>query len=277
MTNIYWPVYKNLEAELLRLSYDIHIDDNQLNVYSLKISDLILRSSAEIESISKDLYKSNGGKKTDNIYYDEDAIKYLNGLWKLDQKVVLLSSINCFQSNRELKPFKKNERKTSNGKLTFSWNNAYQNLKHNRANSLQYGNLKYLFDILAALFVLNLYYKNEIINLNKDFGSANFPINLGSEVFAIKLHNYGYDGRGNYLKKPDYDECIYLTKFTDKSHEAYIRTANLMSVKHAELIKKKGYSSLEQITPNEWSQLSLEHTVSLKNAEYEAILNTNCL
>ena len=62
--NIYWPVYKNLEAELVHLSYNIHIDDNQLDVYSVKISDLILRASAEIESISKELYINNGGTKT---------------------------------------------------------------------------------------------------------------------------------------------------------------------------------------------------------------------
>jgi hypothetical protein len=75
-TNIYWPVYKNIESEFNNLMFNIHIDDNQLNVYSSKITDLILRSSAEIESLSKELYKLNGGTKSiEKIKYDDDAIK----------------------------------------------------------------------------------------------------------------------------------------------------------------------------------------------------------
>lgn len=62
--NIFWPVYKNLEAEFLKLMYYIHIDDSQLNVYSSKIAELLLRTVVEIESISKKLYSENGGTKT---------------------------------------------------------------------------------------------------------------------------------------------------------------------------------------------------------------------
>ena len=76
--NFYWPIFKNLENEFSKLMYDIHIDDEQLNVYSSKISDLILRSAIEIESISKELYYSNGGTECGNIRYDDVAIKYLN-------------------------------------------------------------------------------------------------------------------------------------------------------------------------------------------------------
>ena len=43
--NIYWPVFKNIESEFSKLTYDIHIDDDQLTVYSSKITDLILRSA----------------------------------------------------------------------------------------------------------------------------------------------------------------------------------------------------------------------------------------
>ena len=56
MINLYWPIYKNLEREFIELSNWIHIDDNQLSIYSVKISELLIRCSVEIESISKDLY-----------------------------------------------------------------------------------------------------------------------------------------------------------------------------------------------------------------------------
>ena len=148
--NFYWPIFKNLENEFSKLMYDIHIDDEQLNVYSSKISDLILRSAIEIESISKELYYSNGGTECGNIRYDDVAIKYLNDKWLLDKKVVFISSNTCFQTNKELFPFVKNEIKTGAKKetLTFSWNNSYQNIKHDRAKSLKFGSLKYLFDAI---------------------------------------------------------------------------------------------------------------------------------
>lgn len=69
MNNYYWAVYKNLERELSDLSNLIHIDDKQLNVYSIKIAELLLRTVVEIESISKTLYFQNGGEnQTIQIY-----------------------------------------------------------------------------------------------------------------------------------------------------------------------------------------------------------------
>ena len=56
--NLYWAVYENLEEEILSLADDIFFDDNQLGVYSLKIGNLIIRCSIEIESLSKELYSN---------------------------------------------------------------------------------------------------------------------------------------------------------------------------------------------------------------------------
>ena len=42
--NFYWTVYKNLEKELIELSNLIHIDDNQLDIYSIKIAELLLKA-----------------------------------------------------------------------------------------------------------------------------------------------------------------------------------------------------------------------------------------
>ena len=35
--NLYWSIYENLEAEVLRLADDIFFDDDQLDVYSVTI------------------------------------------------------------------------------------------------------------------------------------------------------------------------------------------------------------------------------------------------
>jgi hypothetical protein len=200
--------------------FDIHIDDNQLNVYSLNISDLILRAAVEIESISKDLYLENGGTKTGQIKYDEDAIKLLNQIFLLDKKVVIISSTNCFLLQRTIFPFVKNEKRTGTERQTFGWNNSYQNLKHDRGNSLRFASVKYLFDIMAALFLLNIYLKNEAFVLGRDSQSTTFPINLGSEIFSISLHKwFRYDGKGVYGRKENFDECVYITKMTDESRD----------------------------------------------------------
>jgi undecaprenyl diphosphate synthase len=46
--NLYWNVYKSLEKEFVALADVIHIDDKQLDIYSMKIADLLIRTSGEL-------------------------------------------------------------------------------------------------------------------------------------------------------------------------------------------------------------------------------------
>lgn len=295
MINIYYPIYINLESELLDLTYNIHIDDNQLGVYSSKISDLILRAAIEIESISKELYYSVVEKETNNIRFD-DAIKHLNKLWLLDKKKIIISSVSCFQTEKVLSPFIKDEPKT-NGKMTYSWNNSYQNLKHDRAKSIKYGNIKYLFDILGALYILNIYYKNQTFSLKQGYTDADLPYTLDSKLFSIKIHQWStYDDTANYVKKSDFDECIYLTKWTDESLENHIRGNQLMKEKKIELFLKHpkannpdkvdtskgtGDPIFEILGYDEYWKLNRialkEYDKVAKNINYEAIINKNSI
>lgn len=88
MTNLYWPVYKNLEREVIQLSNQIHFDDNQLSIYSVKIVELLIRCSVEIEAISKELFLTNGGVEPQdgNLYFDTDCIAYIENKWLLSKK-----------------------------------------------------------------------------------------------------------------------------------------------------------------------------------------------
>ena len=85
MLNLYWPVYKNLEREILELSNLVHCDDKQVSVYSVKISDLLIRCSVEIESISKELFFREGGKQPEGreLYFDTDCLQHLEDRWLL--------------------------------------------------------------------------------------------------------------------------------------------------------------------------------------------------
>ena len=296
MLNLYWPVFKNLEKEFNELTYYIHIDDKQIQTYSSKISDLILRSAVEIESISKELYLREGGDKTENVRYDSDALKFLNTKWKLDKKIVRISASNCFQSKVELQPFNKNAKK-KNGKSTYGWNNSYQYLKHSRAKNLNYGSINNLFEIMAALFLLNVYYKNEVFNLGTYINKNNFSHSLGSEFFSVKVHNNSSINQlGKYNKDDDFDECTYLIKYIKESKENLVRKLQEVTQQFKsqlpENLKYEKYRQSEEgvqlIANNELKKLLGEknHTQMIgkatlglplffENLKYEAILNQN--
>ena len=292
-SNYYWPVYKNIESEFNNLMFNIHIDDKQLDVYSSKISDLILRASTEIESLSKELYKINGGEKSGNIKYDENAITFLNNLWKLDAKKVIISSYNCFTTNKELSPFVKNEIRTGSTRLTYSWNNSYQNLKHDRANSFTFGSIKYLFDVTSALYLLNIYFKDESFDLKDNEKGSNFDFSLGSSIFSIKPHiNSEISLENNFKKNVDFDECVYLVKPTDTTREQVQEVLKKMNLDLFEITKKEVNLRILGIT----DQLKIDEIINkvisenigvagrmhgssfsnaFKNLRYEGVLNKN--
>ncbi|MDP3679880.1 MAG: hypothetical protein Q8R22_03485 [Flavobacterium sp.] len=299
-SNIYWSIYKNIEKEFNSLMFNIHIDDNQLNVYSSKIIDLIIRSSAEIESIAKELYKINGGIDKHNLKYDVDALLFLNNLWNLDKKVVIISSYNCFVSNKIISPFTKNEIRTGSkdNRLTYTWNNSYQNLKHNRAKSLKFGTIKYLFDVTAALYILNLYYKNLKFELGKDSNGQNFDTSFGSIIYSIKTHkNAGMFHDREYAKNQDFDECVYLIKPTinsykkvqeilkkiDKETKTRVLEEILLisrdKVENSETLEFSKNKLDEIIHKNKFGVALKEHGLDLykatENLYYDAIINKN--
>ena len=97
------------------------------------------------------------------------------------------------------------------GTSSSDWNKAYQAVKHNRVKELHKGNIKNLLHGLSALYLLNLYYKDEKMeNISKkDRSSIN--LNFGSSLFSIKIHKVKeLNPEGKYKKGMDYDECIYI-------------------------------------------------------------------
>ena len=60
------------------------------------------------------------------------------------------------EENRILRPLKNAHKRAG----TF-WEKAYQAVKHDRFASLKDGNIKALLHSMAALYLLNLYYRND--------------------------------------------------------------------------------------------------------------------
>ena len=299
MTNLYWPVYKNLEKEVIGISNLIHFDDNQLSIYSVKISELLIRCVVEIESISKDLFFKIGGvmPSDGDLYFDTHCIQFLEDKWLLSKKQVIVSATNFYfqeEGNRILTPLYKASKRGTSGS---DWKKAYQAVKHNRVSNLKKGNLKNLIRALVSLFILNLYFKDEMYDLEKDSKATNLSIGMGSDLFAIKFHKWSsYNGKGVYAKKPDFDECIYLTKWKkdseDKVNEANQKMQQESSnflIKHPKFLEWLKHNKIEEYKGHNlsWDVLgkdiymqmirrSSSVTMEAHNSiEYEAIINKN--
>lgn len=303
--NLYWNVYKSLERELLALAEFIHIDDSQLNVYSMKIADLLIRTSVEIESISKELYFREGGTKPDDkdLYFDTDCLALLESKWSLSKKVVMISSPIFYlkeSDNIYLTPLHKAHKR---GTSSSDWQKAYQAVKHNRAKSLNKGTLKHFIRSLGALFLLNIYYNNRKYYLDKDNYGTSIDANLGSSIFSINIHPFqGFETDGQYCKLGNFDSCTYLVQPTEETKEILKNVLNKvrkeilepakMQTREAvmndaaqivdmpkEDINTKIKETFINVKKNLYSQLSLEDRIEYKQAsnsiKYELVLNTN--
>lgn len=231
--NLYWPVYQNLERQLVELAEVIHFNDSQENVYSIHIADLLIRTAVEIEALSKHLYEKNGGSmepvdedgQARQLFFDTDCIQFLDIKWKITKKVVNVVGTNFYfekMENRVLRPLK-NCNKQGEGR----WKKAYQAVKHDRVASLPKGNIGNLIRAMAALYLLNLYnmeVKIEELNVGDDFNSS-----LYSEVFSVNT----YKATSLSMNKNMSDSnIIVFHKLPDDS--AYTREATVLIDKYSD-------------------------------------------
>lgn len=195
--NLFYPIYTQLEKELEELSYYITFDRNQLKVYSIKISELLLRTVSEIENISKALCKRENIKFYDKkkhirqIVYFNDYYEKLEELFLLSKKYISFDLENCNQNIFDIKlsPFRKDKMFKVNGKEknTWSWYHAYNKIKHDRVKYYKYANLECLINALAALFLLNILYLDKVF-YSKETYDTEYLINKiesFSKVFSV--------------------------------------------------------------------------------------------
>lgn len=213
-SDIYWQTYLNLEKEVVEVSRYILITDvktvvmngvettesnkTQLETFSPYLADLLVRCCVQIEAISKELYHDLNGDKLrgDNtIFFDEDCLKQIDIKWGTHSRVVIVVApyFNLTKDeNRVLKPLKEAHKRQG----TY-WERAYQAVKHDRYSSLSFGNVKALIQAMAALYLLNVYYrKNSWITKIQDLGKVDYS--LGSSLFTVKapkVDQLWYDNR----------------------------------------------------------------------------------
>ena len=255
MSNLYWPMYQRLEQELINLSEFIYIDDKQLPVYSIKLAELLMRCSMEIESISKEMYSQYASKfpKDCEPYFDTDCINLLESKWKLGSKKVIISHQNFFLSDqkRNIFPLRKANKRGSSGS---KWKQAYQAIKHNRTKNMSRANIENLLTAMAALYLLNIYYMNKEFNVlnGKD---DKFIFSLSS-LFTLNVHHCdGYSPMSSeYIKNRNFEECTYVIKWKNE-YEDKINERNAIFWRQLYVALHVNDKSPEDLEPSEFKEI----------------------
>jgi hypothetical protein len=245
--NLYWSIYKNLEKELIALTDIIYIDDAQKGVYSVRIAELIIRTSTEIESLCKDLFATLGvpfNKKI--LYFDGHCIQEFATRWDIEKKAVEIIHPFIRFTQRELTPFRNAIERTATSSNPNKWKLAYNDVMHNFRNLLSSATIEVFIEALAALYLLNVYARgyNKSISLPSRENAENFDATMGSSLFALKvqkvfdakcvsadkieLANVPYRPECTYRIDPVHKSLVGIQEVLKKCHEearGYVKTA----------------------------------------------------
>lgn len=289
-SELFWQTYLNLENELLELSKYVYITDEkleyddsnqlisqpchtQLETFSPYIADLLVRTCVEIEAISKELYFELGGEKdrgSTNIFFDGDCLNLLNEKCKSSNKKVLVTclSFNLINDNHKtIEPLKNAH------KCKAPWERAYQAVKHDRYSSVSKGTVWNYISALGALYLLNIYYKNQKIN-SKFFEVSKLDFSFGSKVFSIKkpdINKYTVDvinGKeiNDILVS---DDSPYIIKYTDSSYH------QILDAQKTEIDKRRDYiNSQPELKENDFiDQLNKAFELEKKDKRQKVIIS----
>lgn len=229
-SDIFWQTYLNLEKEAIEVSKYIFVTDEviknkngvsvtencytQIETFSPYIADLLVRACVQIEAVSKELYFDNGGEKArgdSSVLFDDDCLRLIDKLWSTHSKSVLVVApfFNLTkEEHRILKPLKEAHRRHE------YWEKAYQAVKHDRYSYLYMGNVKAFIQALAALYLLNVYFRNEKWTLRyEDVRKRDYS--MGSSLFAVNPPVLDALWEGNEVRESDspfvvrYQDAVY--------------------------------------------------------------------
>lgn len=218
--NLYITIYKKIEEEVLNLSSSIHFTDDQINVYSVDIADLIVRCSIEIESIVKDIYNSETKTILDS---PGKCLKWMNEKWKISKKAISIISPH-FHFNKAFPQLLCPLDYEKNSPEDFY--KQYNAIKHNREKNINKANIYTLIRVLGALYILNLYYYNEIIYLENDRFATKIDKKKFSQIFTFYIAPCPNTIVLTSQKTVDPVNCIYRIERKDSYYAFKIRYKN---------------------------------------------------
>ncbi|MDR0905208.1 MAG: hypothetical protein LBN00_03375 [Oscillospiraceae bacterium] len=130
------------------------------------------------------------------------------------------------------------------------YNKAYNAIKHDRVKNLSKANVRVVIRALAALYLLNVYYRNEayenvgnqIVNSQQSptgYTGCEFDERLGSEIFAIQyIVNWNFidDIAHNSGDISQRDKFTYIIKYADKYLTTYLEKQAADSEKQKQIL-----------------------------------------
>lgn len=165
-----WNYYLMLENDFINITRYIKLDKCNFHTFSDEIVKLLQSVGAECDLIFKKICNINL-KKRANIY---DYVQILD-----DYPQIINEKIIVKNSNIILQPFKGWKKKYPS---QLKWWKAYNLVKHNREEQVQFGNFYNLLNIMAALFFLEMYFCKKIATLTQNIDIPNEK----SKIFMIK-------------------------------------------------------------------------------------------
>ena len=178
----YYTIYHSVEREVLELSTYVYFSDDQLNVYSTKIADLILRCVTEIEAIANDIYRNENGTNPDHV---STSIKWINAQWNLENKRVKIYAPEfhfCEAFSPCFAPF------LYVNDSVDDYVSAYNAIKHDRIKNRGKASVSILIRALAALYILIQYSANTDLIIEKKkarSGGEALDKSFGSDIFEL--------------------------------------------------------------------------------------------
>ena len=161
-----WSAYKSIEEDMMRITEYVPLETRQYNVYSFKLTDIIIRSCSHIDSLFKDMLRDQDLSDHPN----QRKITEAKGILARDGMLRITDYIEIFaeylnlapvkviirRNYEQIKPFKEFENPDLGDKIP-AWWRAYNNLKHDFYNeiNIKQGSLENALLSLSALFTLN--------------------------------------------------------------------------------------------------------------------------
>lgn len=146
--------FQLLEQDLLRLFAYVEPADANLNTYSHRLYELLLRAATEFEANATAILSKNGYRKRRNLNIS-DFFK-INSATRLSEYKV---KCEIWQSKKEFIPFLEWNRGS-----TLTWYKNYNTVKHNRSENFSYATLENVMSAITGLIAI-LYAQFDIITV----------------------------------------------------------------------------------------------------------------
>lgn len=138
--------FEILKSDLQRLFEFIEPCVNNCSTFSLRTFELLLRACTEVESNCKQIFRANGHSVD---YMNIIRFADLNGPMKLSDYIVYCPAFEF----PDFSPFEACSNSDRNQRSPL-WYKAYNEAKHDRANSFSSANLKNVIEAIGAVYVI---------------------------------------------------------------------------------------------------------------------------